>query len=353
MIRYAPVETVMACWPARPRQATRSGGIVGPNRPLLHLSLLLLPSVAVSLAVGWFVVTPALPAAAQSGGRYYPETGHSIDSRFLGYFDRHGGPEVFGFPITEAFQDPETGQEIQYTENARLELAPGAAAEPPVRMAPLGELMGGWQLPSLESSQERSGCVYFSDSGHSTCFAFLEFVKAHGGTEFFGLPISEFNIEGERIVQYFQFFRLDWYPDAPSGSQVRVGALGRDHFRQAGYDPDLLKPVDSGNSGDYRITDIRPSASVRQPTLGAGATQEVYLLLQDQNGLPVQGAVALLVVHQPQKDRYFLMPRTDVQGLSRRTLELDPDIPPATVNFEIWVVTSGMQAVARDSFAIR
>jgi hypothetical protein len=293
-----------------------------------------------------------LGAEAQAGGRYYPETGHNLDPRFLAYFDRNGGEDIFGFPITEAFQDPESGVTLQYTENARLEWADGSGSGFAVRLAPLGEVLGGWQLPSVESAQERAGCRYFEPSGHATCFAFLEFFERNGGVDFFGLPISEFTIEGERIVQYFQYFRLDWYPDADSNRQVRVGPLGRAHFRQSDYDAELLRPVDVGSNSTYRATEIRPSASVRHPSVLPGGDQEIFLLVQDQNNLPVEGALALLVIHFPTKDRYFLMPRSDPQGLSSTSFVLDPETPFSTVNLEIWVMVGGLQSVARDSFAI-
>lgn len=322
--------------------------------PLIHVKMGILAGAVWFLALAIsLTAAPSTSVAAQSGGRYYPETGHSLDARFLLYFDSNGGVDVFGFPITETFEDPLSGTLVQYTENARLEWVEGSGQQGGVRLAPLGELLGGWHLPNEESAQERSGCKYFDRSGHATCFAFLDFFDRHGGVEFFGLPISEFIIEGERIVQYFQYFRLDWYPEAGSNRQVRVGPLGRAHFRQSQYDPELLKPIEIADNSAYKITEIRPSASVRHPSLAPGSSQEVFLLVQDQNNLPVQDAIALLVVHTPTVDRFFLLPRTDSQGFSQRSLEIDPGSPSATVNLEIWVMVDGLQSVARDSFRIR
>lgn len=293
-----------------------------------------------------------LSASAQSSGRYYAETGHTLDGRFLDYYDQHGGSEIFGFPITESFTDPESGQLIQYTENSRLEWTLDEDGIGHTALRPLGEILGGWYLPDESSQGDGRGCRYFEESGHATCYAFLSFFNAHGGQDLFGLPISDFVIQNDRIVQYFQFFRLDWYPDAPQPDQVRVGPLGREHFRSAGYDPSLLQPITAADDQDYRITELRPSASVANPAVAPGEDQAIYLVTRDQNLLPVEGAAALLIVHAPNGDRYFLMPKSDPQGLSQLSFSVG-DLPRGSkVTLDIWVVHAGFQVVVRDSFSI-
>jgi hypothetical protein len=293
------------------------------------------------------------PAAAQRGGRYFAETGHTLDGRFLDFFDGHGGADIFGFPITESFTEPDDGQLIQYTENARFEWAIDDEGIGHAALRPLGEILGGWYVPDASSQADGRGCRYFEESGHAICYAFLAFFNAHGGQDLFGLPISDFVIQNDRIVQYFQFFRLDWYPDAPEADQIRVGPLGREHFRAEGYDPALLQPVSVADNQDYRITEIRPSASVGNPTVAPGQVQSVYLVVRDQNLLPVGGAAALLIVHSPEGDRYFLMPKSDAQGLSRLALPIGDVTRGSKINLEIWVVHAGFQVVIRDSFGIQ
>lgn len=294
---------------------------------------------------------PTAPLAyAQSGGRFYPETGHTLEPQFVDFFDANGGVEIFGYPITDGFQNPADGTVIQYTENA---LFAWDAPKGQVQLQPLGELVGGWHLPKENPKAEGSGCRYFQESGHSTCFAFLSYYQAHGGRDLFGLPISDFIIQNDRIVQYFQYFRLDWYPDSESAVQVRVAPLGREHFRQKGYDPSLLLPAGRGGEGEYRVLEINPAASVLHPTVSPEANQEIYLLVRDQNQLPVQGASALLIAHLPERKRYFLMPASDEAGVSRRDLPLDGGLGLGKVNFEIWVMYAGLQEVTRDSFTIR
>ncbi|MGA9533178.1 MAG: hypothetical protein WBR18_10725 [Anaerolineales bacterium] len=293
------------------------------------------------------------PAVAQTGGRFFAETGHTLDTRFLDYFDRHGGTDIFGFPITESFSDPDTDQLIQYTENVRFEWVIDEEGIGHAALRPLGEILGGWYLPDESSQGDGRGCRYFEESGHAICYAFLAFFNTHGGQDLFGLPISDFVIQNDRIVQYFQFFRLDWYPDAPEPDQIRVGALGREHFRIVGYDPALLQPVSAPNNQDYRITEIRPSASVGNPSIAPGQDEAIYLVVRDQNLLPVEGAVALLVVHSPAGDRYFLMPKSDAQGLSQLSFSIGEVARGSKINVDLWVVHAGFKVVIRDSFGIR
>lgn len=58
----------------------------------------------------------------QNGARYFPETQHTLWGEFLGYWERRGGVTIFGYPISEAFD--ENGRIVQYFERARFEYHP-------------------------------------------------------------------------------------------------------------------------------------------------------------------------------------------------------------------------------------
>jgi hypothetical protein len=74
----------------------------------------------------------ALPADTGTGGdpgrMFFPETGHSLAYGFKDYWEQHGGLYVYGYPISEEFQEknPDTGQvyTVQYFERARFEYHP-------------------------------------------------------------------------------------------------------------------------------------------------------------------------------------------------------------------------------------
>lgn len=309
--------------------------------------------LACCLLIGLSAFRPLGAVIGQETGRYYPETGHTLEAAFLEFFESHGGVGIFGYPITDSFEDPRSGVQVQYTENARLEWVVGEASESgTIVLQPLGELLKGQQPPIPADRVDLAGCRYFDATGHATCYAFLDFFEAYGDEGLFGPPLSEFLLEDNRIVQYFRNFRLDWYPEAPTGLQVRVAPLGRLHFERMGYDHDLLQPATATNRPGYQVTELRPSASVLYPVIAPGGTQHVYVAVRDQNLLPVGGAAVMLVVNFPNRDRIHLMPITDSQGLSRLSLDVG-DLPRGSkVTLEIWVIIREHEAVARDSFLV-
>jgi hypothetical protein len=304
------------------------------------------------LIIGVLVV--AGPVGAQGGGRYYPETGHTLDSLFVDYFDAHGGLEVLGYPITDSFIDPLSGQLVQYLQNTRLELVREGEGTT-VRLPAMGELLGGWANPmeqneSAASSEE--GCRYYRESGHSVCYAFLDFYERHGGPPLLGYPISEFTLRNGRLVQYFQGFRLDWYPDEVLGQQVRVAPLGRAHFEMMGYDRSLLRARPPDGMIQYRVVELRPIVSVWKPIVRASDRQQVYVSVTDQNFNPVRGAGVTLIVHFADQERMFIMPPTDQKGVSQLEFDFQGQPPGTNVTMQVWVIYGELLASSRDSFRV-
>ncbi len=329
----------------------------GSNKALRHaiqggFSLLL---ICMLLGVGALMLDVG-SASAQEADRYYPETGHTIDARFVEFFDQNGSLAIMGYPITDSFIDPLSGWLVQYFQNARLELIlDQATGSMKVHLCPLGEWVGGWDLP-LESSQisasSNPGCRYFAESGHQVCFAFLDFFNRYSEKNLFGYPISEFKIENDRIVQYFQNFRLDWYPAAIGGGQVKVAPLGRVHFDMLMYDRSLLNPNVPSNRILNRVVDLQLKASVAEPIIGSSGVQEVYLLVRDQNLNPVPGVAVTLFAHFPDGDRTLVMPVTDEGGISRLQVAFKDQDPGNSVALEFWVVYGDIIKMTCDSFMI-
>jgi uncharacterized protein (DUF2141 family) len=75
---------------------------------------------------GPFVSTTANPSGDCT---FYAETGHNLCGGFRAYWLKYGGLAVYGFPISEEFQEvnPDTGKTytVQYFERARYEWHPG------------------------------------------------------------------------------------------------------------------------------------------------------------------------------------------------------------------------------------
>lgn len=71
----------------------------------------------------------AFPEGTPDGGElYFPETRHTLSGRFLKFWLKHGGLEIFGYPISEPLEEasPIDGQNriAQYFERARFEYHP-------------------------------------------------------------------------------------------------------------------------------------------------------------------------------------------------------------------------------------
>jgi hypothetical protein len=313
------------------------------------------PSNASASAAPASTAPPSNASASADGGRYFPETGHSLDAVFELFFDSYGAETILGHPITESYVDPYSGFLLQYFENARLELAPDPAGDLGIRTTALGVLFGGWDLP-LEVERfpigNNPGCRYYAESGHQVCHAFLDFYEAQGGPAVFGLPVTELRFENGRMVQYFQDYRLDWYPDSRDGDRIRVAPLGFEHFHLMGYSPSLLEPIIPGDLEDYPVLDIRLSSSVLKPLIGTDETQQVYLVVSDQNRRPVVGAAALLTIYYPDGVRFRMMPFTDASGVTQIDIPLQGSTPGSRVALEYTVIYENLSALTRDSFYI-
>ncbi len=307
--------------------------------------------IVVALLVGAHSI-----AWAQDGARYFPETGHTLDGRFARAFDKYGGLSILGYPITDSFTDPNSGLLIQYFQNARLELWPDPlSGNFRVSLRSLGEELGGWTQPvegDLLSRSTSPGCKYYQESGHRVCFAFLDFFLSNGGPEVFGYPISEFEIQDGWLVQYFQRFKLVWDPGAASSLRVQIAPLGRAHFEVMGYDERLLRPQQPNNIYEYRVVELRPRTSVAKPIASHADTQEVYVVIEDQNLNPVEGAAVLLVVHLADQELSILMPPTNASGTSMVEFSFQDQPPGLLVSMEFWIAYGDLVSSTRDSFRV-
>jgi hypothetical protein len=145
------------------------------------------------------------PAAAQGGTRYFPETGHTVQGRFLEYWTANGGLAQQGYPLTEEIQEvsdldgmPYT---VQYFERAVFEKHPEKARPYDVLLSQLGRFRyqakygngGGLPAPVPPAATQppapppASGKQTFSGHGSSTTQPFqlkagaLRYHATHNG----------------------------------------------------------------------------------------------------------------------------------------------------------------------------
>ncbi|MFL7807238.1 MAG: hypothetical protein ACK2VD_06970 [Anaerolineae bacterium] len=77
-----------------------------------------------------------IPAPGHAGKQYFAETGHMVCFSFLDFYRSHGGVDVFGYPITEWFVEP-NGRIVQYFQHVKMEWHP---ENPPHKRVQLGML---------------------------------------------------------------------------------------------------------------------------------------------------------------------------------------------------------------------
>lgn len=171
---------------------------------------------------------------------YFPQTGYTVANGFLRYWEKNGGLDVFGYPLTGEIN--ENGTTVQYFERARFEWHPGANPQNyDVLLGLLGdELIANRRAagespfkPTLPKNDD--DCIYFSATGHNVCSGFRAYWQQFGGLALYGYPISEAFTENGTVVQYFERARFEWHPgSAPDRYDVLLGRLGAETLAKQG-----------------------------------------------------------------------------------------------------------------------
>jgi hypothetical protein len=271
-----------------------------------------------------FCVLAALihPAAAQSPGSqttdsvYVTETGHWIWGEFLKTYNSVSDPLLyFGYPITDDFTDPVTHQHVQYFQKARFDLVDSEIG-PQVKIAPLGMLLHENGVPLADIPNEGPTCRAFN-SGYSVCYAFLQFYDAYDGSSHFGNPASSLEVVNGRYVQYFEFARMEWWPEKPAGQRVILSDLGRIYFDQVVADPQLLKSSPPANiAGNLLKPQVRVFA--RNALIGSGDQQVIYVVVQDQYFRAMtKSQVSVTLKYPDETQEFYRLPETNEFGISQ------------------------------------
>ncbi len=321
------------------------------KRPADRLKQAVIVAAALIALVSIILLAPSksISGQAQSNGRYYPVSGHTVDPIFLEYFDEHGAVGTFGYPLTEAFVEPTSGQVVQYFENMRLEVGSDNEGAFQVMPSALGVLLGNAD-PPLPQGRQDAGCRFYIQTGHQVCYTFISFYDGMGGPELFGYPVSELRMEGDLLVQTFQNAQLEWTSEL---EQVRLTPLGRTHFEEVGYPIELLLPRAAASQPEQALVEeLQVKTSVSRSVLQSDGVQNIYVLVLDQDGRPVKGAAVMMIAQFHKGERTIIMPSTDAEGRSQFHLNYEEEPPGSTVSLEFWIVYGELRRMTRDSFLV-
>ena len=290
-------------------------------------------------------------SAQSSDSVYVSETGHWIWGDFLRTYNSVSDPLLyFGYPITDDFMDPITNQRVQYFQRARFDLV-DTSQGPQIQIAPLGQLLHESGAPLADIPRDGPTCRSFS-SGYSVCYAFLQFYDAYEGEARFGNPISEVEVIDGHYVQYFDFARMEWWPDRPTGQRVVLTDLGRIYFDKVVANPELLKSSPPANIAGKLVNPVVRVFALKS-LIGSGDQQTVFVIAQDQFLRPLENAQVGVTLHFPDKTKeFYRLTETNEFGISQFAFSTGNLPIRSVVNVEAEINIRGEFASGRTWFRI-
>jgi hypothetical protein len=307
-----------------------------------YLSLLLTVCL---LSVSWATVNAQAP-----DNKYFSETGHNVQGDFLKFYNDHPNALIlYGYPITEEFPSKD-GKTVQYFQRARFELRADLPEGQRVQLTALGRetfvSTGDLQV------NNSFACRLYAQTGHAVCFEFLEFFDQYGGAEQFGYPISGFEYHENKLVQYFEKGRLEWQPWKLEGQRVVNTDLGRLYFDKLGEDPGLIpavKPLDNTTSS---VVKINVRAFMLKAVTLASDNQLIFVVVQDQNLLPMANANCTAAILWPDGHSQSVSLTTNASGIGLIPLSFNAQPQGSVIYADVACTSHGLDGGTASSFRI-
>ncbi len=177
--------------------------------------------------------------SAQQNSRTFPETGKTVRSAFLDYWNSHGALAQQGFPISEEVKEKSATDgkvyTVQYFERAVFELHPENQPPYDVLLSLLGDFRYKQKYPNGAPNQlanNEPNSRLFSETGKHLGGIFLDYWLKNGGVTQQGYPISDEFTEVSELngksykTQYFQRAVFEWHPENRPPYDVLLSQLG-------------------------------------------------------------------------------------------------------------------------------
>ena len=177
-------------------------------------------------------VTAAAAGVAPRGATLFAQqTAIAVDSLFQGFYDRMGGAEVFGEPLTARYEL--NGRQVQLFENFLLEYWPEhSGTDYEVQPGLLGvKVSGNRYFGQAQPFRDSSQMIYVPETRQSLRLGFLSYWRDRGGADLFGYPVSEEVVDDGITAQWFQRGKLTY--DADRTPNIQIADLGRTWLNQA------------------------------------------------------------------------------------------------------------------------
>jgi hypothetical protein len=297
------------------------------------------------------------PVVAQSvSSHWFPETRHTVSGNFYKFFYSVKDPLTqFGYPITNAFRDS-TGRLTQYFQRARFDLVTTDKGLVVV-LADLGRYLYEDIGAYYNIAQNGPTCRLFPRTGFNVCYAFLPFYDAYQGETYFGDPISGIEMRDGIMMQYFTKVRLEYKSNPLNGQWVTISMLGRPAYDKYVGTPIYLysnDPTTDNITESVPVTSITARAFVRDPLLAPGQSETIYLIVQDQDLNPLEGAVVSYTAIYPDGNNFEYQPidPTGADGVLKITLPVSRIAPRQVIELQLKVKFQELNTTTRTWFRI-
>jgi phospholipase C len=177
--------------------------------------------------------------AQQGASITFPQTGQTLQGRFLQYWQNHGGLAQMGYPITperhEISDIDGKAYTMQYFERAVFEYHPENHPPYDVLLSLLGDIFYKQKYPNGAPGQTpntSAGSVLFPQTGKRLGGVFLQYWQSHGALMQQGYPISDEFTEVSALngkpytVQYFERAVFELHPENQPPYNVLLSQLG-------------------------------------------------------------------------------------------------------------------------------
>jgi hypothetical protein len=247
----------------------------------------------------WTQGTP--PATAGAGCRIFPQTGYQVCGLLLSYWQRQGGLERFGYPITDQHDETIAGKSysVQYFERRRAELHPENAAPYNVLLGLLGNEIHSatCSVPVIPEFQYGSG--YDSST--------------------FGCPVPGQDYQDVNGAQvHFERGEMYWIKQRGGTGLIFVVIYGPNNALSYQRFEDTWSEGQPLNSG------LEPPSGLLEPARGFGKVWREQAGIRDALGWATEEEQGVVVSYQ-EFQRGALLRIKDSQYNRQRTWQFYPD----------------------------
>ena len=246
--------------------------------------------------------------------KYFPSSGHWVNDQFLSLYESVQNPaEIFGYPITDAYQDTTSQLYVQYFEKAKFEQYIDIDGNTSVKLVPLGKLL--YSPSELIKLPTINGCKTISSDGYRVCFEFLEYFEANGGEEIFGNPISNMEVLDHHLVQHFEYSRFGWRLGSTGMNQVVLDNLGIEYFE---FNKESRQHLNSHRTLSIPLLEEKIFARIFNENLivRPGENLKLYISVYNQYNSPVVDALVVIKTIFPSGSSAIIFPgTTDEHGI--------------------------------------